>query len=55
MATIESLLELGNRNLLNIVTVLWFMWCTTLAMGIVICNVSDDVEPANPGQPAPAI
>jgi tetratricopeptide (TPR) repeat protein len=44
MATIESLLELGNRNLLNIVTVLWFMWCTTLAMGIVICNVSDYVN-----------
>ena len=44
MATLESLLELGNRNLLNIVTILWFMWCTTLAMGIVICNVSDYVN-----------
>jgi tetratricopeptide (TPR) repeat protein len=44
MATLESLIEIGNRHLLNIVTFLWFMWCTTLAVGIVICNVSDYVN-----------
>ncbi|MCK9376741.1 MAG: tetratricopeptide repeat protein [Syntrophobacterales bacterium] len=40
MDFLESLLELAQKNLLEIITWLWVIWCAGVAFGIVICNVS---------------
>ncbi|MFA5111848.1 MAG: tetratricopeptide repeat protein [Desulfobaccales bacterium] len=40
MDILESFLELAQKNLLPILTCLWFIWCAGVALGIIICNVS---------------
>ncbi len=44
MDILESLLELAQKNSLEIITWLWVVWCGGVALGIVICNVSRYID-----------
>jgi tetratricopeptide (TPR) repeat protein len=40
MDILESILVLANRNLLEILTVLWIIWFAIIALGAVVCTIS---------------
>jgi hypothetical protein len=40
METLQSLIELAQKNLQHILTILWLIWIIGVALGVVICNVS---------------
>jgi tetratricopeptide (TPR) repeat protein len=40
MEILESLFSVTRTNLLQIITLVWVVWCAGMALGIVVCNVS---------------
>jgi tetratricopeptide (TPR) repeat protein len=40
MDVLESIYELAQRNFLDIVTILWAIWCAGVGLGMVICTIS---------------
>jgi tetratricopeptide (TPR) repeat protein len=40
MEILQSIVELAQDNLLNIITILWYIWVAGVVLGMVICTVS---------------
>lgn len=40
MEVLQSIFELAQKNLLNLITILWCIWVAGVVLGIVICTVS---------------
>jgi tetratricopeptide (TPR) repeat protein len=40
MEFLQSIVELAQNNLLNIITILWYIWVAGVVLGMVICTVS---------------
>jgi hypothetical protein len=40
MEILQSIFELAQKNLLNLITILWCIWVAGVALGVVICTVS---------------
>jgi tetratricopeptide (TPR) repeat protein len=40
MEILQSIIELARKNLLDLITILWYIWVAGVALGMIICTVS---------------